>query len=129
MIKLSSRLIDDYRTIFLRIAILRKPNDWFNNERGNVWLTNGEGDHVAWFDLPGTKQRLEITIALGNYPGFLIAVLSEGLSRDESLAAHINSKLGGWIVRKCNIEGVHIDPRTHEILDPDDTDCEEDDDA
>ena len=87
------------------------PPNWTTCERGNTWLVNDGGDHIAWFDLPG-GQRLEVSVTPGNYPGFYVNVLEPEKSTDASLAKHINGKLVGWVVRKCNIPGVKLDGET-----------------
>jgi hypothetical protein len=77
---------------------------WTDCERGNVWLTNGEGDHYALIDLEG-NIRLEISINQANYPGLNVAITD---SDDAKCAKHIMDRFGGWHVRKCNIEGVNV---------------------
>jgi hypothetical protein len=90
------------------------PHDWQSCERGNTWLTDGE-NHVAWFDLPCTDQRLEVSVTPGNYPGFFVTVLPPEKSSDEHLAAHIKERCSGWTVRRCNLEGVEWDQETREL--------------
>ena len=83
------------------------PDDWHACERGNTMLATGEGNFVAWLDMDDEGHRLEVSYAPDNYPALNVAVVN--LS-DEELADHINEKLQGWIVQKCNIEGVKRTP-------------------
>ncbi len=79
------------------------PSDFFETERGNVWLTTDDGTgHNIWIDL-GQDNRLEISIRLENYPGLNVATVK---STDADLAQHILRHCGGMIVRKLNIEGI-----------------------
>lgn len=78
---------------------------WSDCEKGNTWLTNGEGDHYALIDITST-QRLEIVILLDNYPGLNVAIIDK---TDAEMAAHIQDRYEGWTARKCNVEGVKID--------------------
>jgi hypothetical protein len=84
------------------------PLDWDADEKGNTWLVDEACEnHVAWFDLPGTPlRRLEVAVTPGNSPGFEIQVLTPEHSTNEHLARHINTKLKGWHIRRCNIDGV-----------------------
>lgn len=50
--------------------------------------------------------RLEISINMDNYPGLTVAIID---SDDAKCAKHIMDRFGGWIVRKCNIEGVEVE--------------------
>ena len=75
------------------------------NERGHIWLTNGD-DHVAWFLLNGNTENihlkcvfLQVSICPLNYPGFTIDRIE--LSPVE-LARHICDKCDGWTARKLN---------------------------
>jgi hypothetical protein len=95
-------------TDILWSSYMEIPNDWFSNERGNTWLMDDDGNHVAWLDVTPTV-RMEVSICPGNYPGLSVSILSEEESTDEHLADHIQGKCVGWHVRKCNIEGVEID--------------------
>jgi len=81
------------------------PDDWVGSERGNTLLSSGEGNMVAWLDLPGGEYRLEVTFNPDNYPSLNVQVVE--LS-DADLADHINSELGGWLVHKCNVRGVDV---------------------
>ena len=84
------------------------PPDWEADEKGNTWLVEPDsGNHVAWFNLPGTpRRRLEVAVTVGNSPGFVVKVLTPEQSADEHLAAHINKNLQGWHTRRLNIDGV-----------------------
>lgn len=73
-------------------------------ERGNT-LLEMDGSMVAWLDLVD-DQRLEVSWCPNNYPALNVSVVS---LTDEQLASHINSKCRGWIIRKCNVEGVNVD--------------------
>jgi hypothetical protein len=81
------------------------PDDLHLSERGNILLTGDDGNMVAWLTLEGDR-RLEVTFNPGNYPALNVGVVT---LTDEQLAAHINGNLGGWHVRKCNIEGVNVE--------------------
>ncbi len=86
------------------------PGDWDACERGNTWLVEADADsagHVGWFDLPDGR-RLEVCVNPGNSPGFTVRVLTAEASTDAHLAAHINDRLVGWSVRKCDIAGVEV---------------------
>lgn len=77
--------------------------DFYACERGNTWLEQqGTGNHVAWFKLDD-GHFLEVAVEPANYPGFKVAVVAE---TEAGLARHINEKCQGWLVRKCNTEGV-----------------------
>jgi hypothetical protein len=95
-------------TDILWSSYMEIPDDWFSNERGNTWLVNDDGNHVAWLDMTPTI-RMEISICPGNYPGLNVCMLSEAESTDEHLAKHIHENCIGWYVRKCNIQGVRIE--------------------
>ncbi len=84
------------------------PFDWQANERGNTWLLDGDGDcQASWFDLPGEPlRRLEVTTAIPNGPGHYVSVLSPERSADSWLSAHITVRCNGWVIRRCNVEGV-----------------------
>jgi hypothetical protein len=94
--------------------MIQLPFDWCACERGNTLLSTGEGNIVAWLDLPGGegrqvhvhKYRLEVTYTPDNYPSLNVQIVR---SSDEELAAHINSQLGGWLVHKCNVDGVVVE--------------------
>jgi hypothetical protein len=81
------------------------PDDFETSERGNTWMTDGGGNHVGWFALPG-GGRLEVAVTPGNSPGFTVR-RTDG--SDADLAEHARGLLAqGWTFRKCNIPG--IDP-------------------
>lgn len=94
-------------------------SDWGNCERGNTWLMDDDGHHVAWFDLPGTSQMLEVVVNHENYPGFNLQVLSPEKSEPANIVAHIHARLGGWYAKKCNLDGVRIDEHGYVIGDDD----------
>jgi len=72
-------------------------------ERGNTALICPDsGNLIAWLGL-SEDLRLEVSWAPGNYPGLNVVVKE---ITDVELAQHINTKLGGWHVRKVNINGV-----------------------
>lgn len=74
-------------------------------ERGNTLLVTGEGNMVAWLDLLG-DQRLQVSWCPDNYPALNVTVVT---LTDAQLAEHINTRCGGWLIRKCNIEGVNVE--------------------
>lgn len=77
---------------------------WGASERGNTLLSTGEGNIIAWLDLP-CDYRLEVSYCPDNYPSLNVRVVD--LS-EADLAAHINANLGGWLVHKCNVNGVNV---------------------
>jgi hypothetical protein len=83
--------------------MIQLPVDWVACERGNTLLSSGEGNMIAWLDLPGGEHRLEVSFTPDNYPALNVQVVD--LS-DEGLADHINSELCGWLVHKCSVRGV-----------------------
>ena len=82
------------------------PEDWMASEKGNTWLSDDDGNHVAWLKIG--ERLVEISVTPGNSPGLWARLLPEEES-PESVARHINRNLQGWLVRRCNIEGVKID--------------------
>lgn len=86
------------------------PDDWMANEKGNTWLCDDDGNHVAWLRLG--DRMLELTVTPGNSPGLFARVLDREESSPESIAKHINDNLSGWTVRRCNIEGVRVEQNT-----------------
>jgi len=76
------------------------------NERGNTWLYDRENDRQYYLGRLEGNRWLEITIVPANYPGFVIHTIT---GTEEDLAAHINDKWAGALIRKCNIAGVYID--------------------
>ena len=77
---------------------------WGASERGNTLLSSGEGNFVAWLDLP-CDYKLEVAWCPDNYPALTVRVVDLG---DEDLASYINANLGGWLVHKCNVSGVDV---------------------
>lgn len=80
--------------------------NWIMNERGNTWVTDGEGDH--YFIAPLSNGLwLEVRVAQDDYPGFRIATTEEKLTI-EQVRDHIQDHFAGWYVRKNNI-GLVVD--------------------
>jgi hypothetical protein len=82
---------------------LLEPDDSLD-ERGNTLLVNDGDDMLAWLDLVG-NHRLQVSYCPGNHPALNVGVVE---LTEEQLAAHINSRCAGWLVRKCNCDGVNI---------------------
>ena len=76
-------------------------------EKGNTLLVTEDGDSfVAWLDIgsPGRAfHRLEVSWNPDDYPSLSVSVVE---MTDKKLAKHINENCEGWIIRKCNVEGV-----------------------
>lgn len=85
------------------------PDDWMANEKGNTWLCDDDGNHVAW--LKAGDRMLEVTVTPGNSPGLFVRLLGSDEGPD-TIARHINDNLSGWTVRRCNIEGVRVEQNT-----------------
>lgn len=83
------------------------PDDYLASEKGNTWLSDDDGNHVAWFRIE--ERFLEVSVTPGNTPGFYIRALPEEESNEESIAKHVNRNLKGWIVRRRNIKGISMD--------------------
>lgn len=81
---------------------MQLPDDWMANEKGNTWLSDDDGNHVAWLKVG--DRMLEISVTPGNSPGFWARVVGE-----ENIADHINKNLQGWTVHRCNIDGVSVE--------------------
>jgi hypothetical protein len=82
------------------------PKTWSDCERGNIWLCTEEMEkHLAYFRMPGKDNWLEVSLVPENYPGFNVGVIN--LS-EKGLAAHIQARCDGWVVRKMNISGVKV---------------------
>lgn len=80
------------------------PPDWADCERGNTYLVSDDGDsRIAWITLAGSL-RLEIDIVSDNYPALTVRLVDK---TDAELATHILRELGGWYVKKINLN----DPR------------------
>lgn len=75
------------------------------SEKGNTWLCDDDGNHVAWLKMG--DQILEVSVTPDNSPG----LWARFLPPDEvpSIAEHINKNLVGWSVRRLNIEGVKVE--------------------
>lgn len=91
------------------------PPDFVDTERGNTWLIQEDGyntNHVAWILLWQNTEPdkpsayLEVSVTPANYPGFYVGRVDR---TSEQLREHIQVKLQGWQVRKCNIPGVVIE--------------------
>jgi hypothetical protein len=76
------------------------PDEWMASEKGNTWLSDEDGNHMAWFRVDG--RFLEVSVTPENSPGFWIRVLPEE-DTEEKVAKHINDNLSGWTVVRCNI--------------------------
>jgi hypothetical protein len=84
------------------------PEEWMASEKGNTWLSDDDGNHVAWFRVNG--RYMEVSVTPGNSPGFYIRVLPDEENNQGKIAEHINKNLSGWTVVRCNIEGVQVGP-------------------
>lgn len=84
------------------------PEDYLVSEKGNTWLSDDDGNHVAWFRI-SHGRFLEVSVTPGNSPGFYLRALTEEESREESIAGHINVNLKGWTLRRRNINGIKVD--------------------
>lgn len=74
------------------------------NERGNTYLSNC-GSHVLFIKL-NEEEYFQAALTPANYPSWEIGIIS---LTDEQLVSHINGKLVGWTVNKCNLDGVNIE--------------------
>lgn len=83
------------------------PEEYMASEKGNTWLSDDDGNHVAWFRIDG--RFLEVSVTPGNSPGFYLRALPDEESGEESIARHINGNLKGWTVRRRNINGIEVD--------------------
>ena len=84
------------------------PDDLLISEKGNTWLCDDDGNHVAWFTIEG--RFVEVSVTPGNSPGFYLRALPDDENDPEKIAKHINRNLSGWTVRRCNINGVEVGP-------------------
>lgn len=82
------------------------PEDWMASEKGNTWLCDDDGNHVAWLKMD--ERFVEISVTPGNSPGLWARLLPEDEGA-EHIVRHINKNLKGWIVRRCNFTGVEVD--------------------
>lgn len=85
------------------------PDDWMANEKGNTWLCDDDGNHVAWLKMG--DRMLEVTVTPGNSPGLFVRLLGSD-EGPEAISKHINDNLSGWTVRRCNFEGVNVEQGT-----------------
>jgi len=81
------------------------PEEWMASEKGNTWLSDEDGNHMAWFRVNG--RFLEVSVTPENNPGFWIRVLPDE-DTSEKVAKHINDNLSGWTVVRCHIGGLNI---------------------
>jgi len=81
--------------------------EWIASEKGNTWLCDDDGNHVAWLRMG--DRILEVSVTPDNNPGLWARLLSPEESHPEKLADHINKNLSGWSVRRVNVEGVKIE--------------------
>lgn len=89
------------------------PENWIECERGNSWfLTEDGSDQLLFFRLPDDRM-IEVSIYPENYPGAHISLLSASEFKSgkptQTLLDHIHENCDGWVVRKCNLEGVNIE--------------------
>jgi hypothetical protein len=80
--------------------------EWMASEKGNTWLCDDDGNHVAWLKMEG--RILEVSITPDNNPGLYARLLSPDECSENKLAEHINKNLKGWLVRRSNIEGIKV---------------------
>lgn len=83
------------------------PEDWMASEKGNTWLCDDDGNHMAWLRMG--DRIVEISVTPGNSPGLWVRVLPPEEGDHKKIARHINGNLKGWSVRRCHIEGVEVD--------------------
>ena len=83
--------------------MIQLPENWMETERGNTLLCC-ESSMVAWLKIDD-YMKMEIEYEPANYPALHVGIVQ---LPDEKLAAHINSKLVGWTVLKCNVDGVKM---------------------
>jgi len=82
------------------------PEDWMASEKGNTWLCDDDGNHIAW--LRAGSRYIEVSVTPGNSPGLWARVLSEAYG-EKKIVQHINRSLSGWTVVRCNFDGVKTD--------------------
>jgi hypothetical protein len=82
--------------------------EWIASEKGNTWLCDDDGNHVAWLRMG--DRILEVSVTPDNNPGLYARLLSPEESSNASIAEHICKNLSGWYVRRCNLEGVRTNP-------------------
>lgn len=75
-------------------------------ERGNHAFGSGEGSEVLFIEEDQKGKFLEVSITPDNYPAWSVGTVH---LYGEELHDHIMYKLGGWFVRKCNLESINID--------------------
>jgi len=83
------------------------PDDLLVSEKGNTWLCDDDGNHVAWFKIEG--RFVEVSVTPGNSPGFYLRALPDEENDPDKIARHINGSLQGWQVRRTNIPGIEVD--------------------
>lgn len=74
-------------------------------ERGNVSLSDGNGSEILWV-MENNTAVLAVSFTPDNYPAWQVHTCNIS---SEDLAEHINQNLGGWYIRKMNIDGVKRD--------------------
>lgn len=82
------------------------PDDWMASEKGNTWLCDDDGNHVAWLRMG--ERTVEFSVTPGNSPGLWARLLPEE-EGEAHIVRHINKNLQGWTVRRCNINGIEMD--------------------
>jgi len=87
---------------------MKVPDDLLISEKGNTWLSDYDGNHVAWFKID--ERFVEISVTPGNSPGFYLRALPDDENCPDKLARHINLNLSGWTVQRCNLNGVVVGP-------------------
>ena len=87
---------------------IQVPHDWMASEKGNTWLCDDDGNHVAWIRVG--DHFIEVSVTPDNSPGLWVRVWGDtGEKAERGIVKHINKSLKGWTVRRCNLEGVGID--------------------
>jgi hypothetical protein len=83
-------------------------------ERGNLALSSEDGAEILWV-VEGDRVTLEASVNPNNYPAWGIQEMDKPVSE---IVQHINTNLGGWFVRKSNVEGLNYDSDTGYIAEP-----------
>lgn len=85
---------------------MQTSEEWIASEKGNTWLCDDDGNHVAWLKMG--DRLVEFSVTPGNSPGLWARMLAED-EDEESIVKHIQKNLKGWTVRRCNFNGVKVD--------------------
>lgn len=85
--------------------------DFDITERGNNAFATESGN-LIFFAKGNDGDYLEISYTPENYPAWNIGTVS---LTDKQLTEHINNRLDGWMVRKCQLDGVNIS-RSNEVI-------------